>query len=234
MSWQKLVEREGDFFKNVLLYESLEEHFPKVFDCHHPPFLTVRKGDIFIHYQDEEGRKEFARFLEGQSPGFIEQIIMAGKKHFQELTAFCQNLHDLHRCSDQELVELLQTYCSLYKKPYPYFNLSPFADYVADPGLVKAMGEWRFWARDRFNHVHDLADPLFQEIAKRLHLTAKELKFLKPQEIGDALYLRNMHNLRKMHNLHNMHNKIQGRQRCYFHFKNGLFTLKENAVPELY
>ena len=215
--WQKLVEREGDFFKNVLLYESLEEHFPNVFDRHHPPFLTVRKGDIFIHYQDEEGRKEFAQFLERQSVGSTENIITTGKNHFQELTLFCQNLSDPKLCSNQELAELLRNYCFLYKQPYPYFNVTTFADYVTNTLLVNAMAEWRLWARDRFNKVHELIEPLFLEIAQRVHLTVKELKFLKPQEIIEVL---------------RMHSKIQCRQRCYFHFEKGSFVLKENMLPE--
>ncbi len=220
MKWQKLVEREGDFFKNVLLYESLEEHFPKVFARHHPPFLTVRKGDIFIHYQEEESRKEFAQFLEEQAkdPEFVNNIITTGKKHFQELLEFCQGgPRQLPSCSDKALAEYLQQYCHLYKQPYPYFNVSPFADYGSDQSLIEAMAGWRLWARDKFNQVHQLAEPLFQEIAQRLHLTVKQLKFLKPQEIIAALQI---------------HHTIQCRQRCYFHFENGSFVLKEDSFPE--
>lgn len=222
MKWQKLVEREGDFFKNVLLYESLEEHFPKVFERHHPPFLTVRSGDIFTHYQEEESRKEFCKFLEEQAknPEFVTNIITTGKKHFQELMEFCLGLRQLPSLSahsDKELAECLQRYCHLYKQPYPYFNVAPFADYGSDQSLIEAMAKWRLWARDKFNQVHQLAEPLFQEIAQRLHLTVKQLKFLKPQEIISALQI---------------HHTIQCRQRCYFHFDNGSFLLKENSFPE--
>lgn len=220
MKWQKLVEREGDFFKNVLLYESLEEHFPKVFACHHPPFLTVRKGDVFIHYQEEESRKEFCKFLEEQAkdPEFVNKIITTGKKHFQELLEFCQgSLRQLPSCSDKELAEDLQHYCHLYKQPYPYFNVAPFADYGSNQALIEALAEWRLWARDKFNQVHQLAEPLFQKIAQRLHLTVKQLKFLKPQEIIGALHI---------------HHTIQCRQQCYFHFENGSFVLKEDSFPE--
>ncbi len=219
MTWQKLVEREGDFFKNVLLYESLEEHFPKAFQRHHPPFLTVRQGDMFTHYQDEDGRRELALFLEEQAqhPQFVNDVITIGKKGFNELITFCQGLNQFSSSSDKDLAKYLEQYCLRYKQPYPYFNLSPFADYVSDSSIVQIMAEWRLWARDKFNLVHQLAEPLFQEIAQRLHLTAKELKFLKPQEIIEALQ---------------MHHKIQCRQQCYFHFENGSFVLRENSFPE--
>lgn len=218
IKWQKLVEREGDFFKNVLLYEALEENFPKVFARFHSSFLTTRKGDIFIHYQNEEGRKEIAGFIEEQfdkDPLFVTTVIETGKKHFAELLTFCQKQASLSEQTNKRLAELLSQYCFLYKQPYPYFNLSAFADYLPHrKEIVQQMGEWRLWARDHFNKVHEFAEPLFSEIAHRLNLSLKELKFLKPKEIIDALQTKE---------------KIPPRQQCYFIHEKGKSELFENA-----
>lgn len=215
MTWHKLVEREGDFFKNILLYESLEENFPKVFGRHHPPWLTTRQGDTFTHYHNLDNIKEFSLFLEQQAekdPAFISRMVETGKQHFQELLQFCQTIEPQNK-KDHELAEVLEKYCFLYKQPYPYFVISPFAEHSSHEGLINSMGEWRLWARDMFNKVHEGVEPLFEEIAQRLHLSVKELKFLAPQEITQALRL---------------HEKIECRQQCYFLFQEGKYTLQEN------
>src|SRR3989344_707542 len=215
MAWHKLVEREGDFFKNVLLYEALEENFPKVFGRHHPPWLTTRQGDTFTHYHDQQKAQEFSFFLQEQvknDPTFISRVVETGKQHFQELVQFCQTI-EVEGKKEDELAELIKKYCSLYKQPYPYFVITPFADHSTDKDLIQVMGEWRLWARDKFNQVHKLVQPLFETIAARLHLSTKEIAFLTPQEIVQALHL---------------HDRIQCRQQCYFLFQEGKYTLRDN------
>lgn len=215
MTWYKLVEREGDFFRNVLLYESLEENFLQVFGRHHPPWLTTRQGDTFTHYHDQDNIKEFSLFLGQQAekdPAFISRMVETGKQHFQELLEFCKNI-ELQNKKDHELAEVLEKYCILYKQPYPYFVISPFAEHSTHKALINSMGEWRLWARDVFNKAHELVEPLFEEISGRLHLSSKEIKFLTSKEIIHALKI---------------HEKIECRQHCYFLFQEGKYLLKEN------
>ncbi|MBI2665799.1 hypothetical protein HYX12_04215, partial [Candidatus Woesearchaeota archaeon] len=217
MTWQKLVEREGDFFKNVLLYQALEEEFPKVFGRHHPSWLTIRKGNTFSHHQKPEQNHTFAQFLETEqkkNSDFLTGLISKGKGHFLELLEFCKNIPSLDVSSHAQLANLLQQYCHHYKQPYPYFTISPMVELFQNKEHIPKIAEWRLFARDHFNKAHRLAEPLFQEIAKKLHLSVQELKYLTPAEIVDALSL---------------HDKIQCRLECYFLFENGKYELKENA-----
>jgi len=48
MTWTKLVQREGDFFKNNLMHESLIDEYPNVFDSKHIGFMTTRNENKFI------------------------------------------------------------------------------------------------------------------------------------------------------------------------------------------
>lgn len=219
MKWEKLVEREGDFLKNHLLYENFETNFPKIFQRNHANFLTIRQGNTFTHYWDAHDRNALARFIKNQlenDPNFMKKNVEIGKKHFQNLTAFCQDLGGLDSKSNEELGKLAEEYFKLYKEPYPHFNLTVFSDELEREGnteIINSMADWRLFARDHFNKTHELVNPLFEEIAKRLNLTVDEVKFLKPQEIVDYLSIKT---------------KIRNRHNCYFMFNEGKFQLQEN------
>ena len=58
MAWEKLVEREGDFLKNYLLYENYVENFPIVHGRNHSNFLTIRKGNTFTHFVHKMKQKQ--------------------------------------------------------------------------------------------------------------------------------------------------------------------------------
>ncbi len=219
MQWEKLVEREGDFLKNHLLYENFETNFPKIFQTHHANFLTVREGNTFIHYLDKNHKTTISRFIKNQlekDPDFMKKNVEIGKKHFKNLITFCEELGDLQNKNNEELGKLAQEYFRLYKEPYPHFNLTVFSDELEKEGnteIINLMADWRLFARDHFNRTHKLADSLFEEIAKRLSLSAEEVKFLKPQEIVDYLSIKS---------------RIRNRHNCYFMFNEGKFELKEN------
>ena len=130
MSWEKLVEREGDFLKNYLLYENFEANFPKIFQTNHANFLTVRTGNTFIHYIDKDHKVILSRFIKdqlGKDPDFMRTNVELGKKHFSNLIAFCEELGDLQNKNNEELGKLAEEYFRLYKEPYPYFNLTIFS-----------------------------------------------------------------------------------------------------------
>ena len=219
MQWEKLAEREGDFLKNHLLYENFEANFPKIFQTNHVNFLTMRKGNTFTHYWDNDDKQTLSRFIKeklDKNPDFMKNNAEIGKKHFRNLIAFCEGLGDLQNKSNEELEKLAQEYFRLYKEPYPYFNLTVFSDELEKDGnteIINLMADWRLFARDHFNKTHKLVNPLLEEIAKRLSLSIGEVKFLKPQEILDYLSIKA---------------KIRNRHNCYFMLNEGKFELKEN------
>jgi len=224
MKWQKLVEREGDFLKNYLLYENFQDNFPRVFKRHHCNFLTARKGNTFTHYIDEEDAQNLSFFIKERiqnNPHFMHNIVEEGKAHFRRLIAFSTESKNLENISDPELADRTKEYFRLYKEPYPHFNLSVFAEELEKSGnedVVQLMAEWRLFGRTHFNQAHELVEPMFNEIGKRLNLSVEEVKFLKPTEIIDLLWVKS---------------RINQRQNCYFLFKDGTFLLKENELLEM-
>lgn len=213
--WIKLVEREGDFLKNCLLYESLP-YFFSIFGIHHPAILTVRKGHTFIHYLDTVEQQEAITFLQHQSPEYIAAFIETGKKRFKELLEFCRHVPTTSQ-NPLELANLLENYFNFYKKSYPYFTMSIFAAGLAKEQM-ETLADWRLYSRKSFNQAHELIEPIFLQAAKILNLTLEEFKFLQPQEILAALRLSE---------------KIKPRYHCYFEFSQGKYQLKENEQRQV-
>ncbi|MBI2548314.1 hypothetical protein HYW21_03105 [Candidatus Woesearchaeota archaeon] len=224
MTWEKLVEREGDFLKNYLLYENYVEDFPQVHNRHHSNFLTIRRGNTFAHFVQKQSGKEFSKFLKdkiAQNPQFMSKILERGKFHFENLVHFSEEIakRDLDRLSNRELKELLEGYFRRYKAPYPYFNITIFTDGLEEKKkTIDRMADLRFLGRSSFNKTHELIEPVFEEIGKRFDVSTDEVKFLKPIEIihlldGDELDVKSL---------------ISNRQNCYFLLQEGKFFLKEN------
>lgn len=220
MPWEKLVEREGDFLKNYLLYEGFTENFPKVFGKDHSDHLTIRDGDKFTHYIHKEKAKELSLFIKNQlnkNPNFIREVVIKGKEHFNNLTDFSQiiNKKKLEDLENKQIKELIAEYFRLYKEPYPYFNLSVFIDEQHNKEIIELMSELRLFVRTNYNQVHKLIEPLFIEISNRFNLSVNDLKFLTSKEIID---------------LFSIEDKIKNRQNCYFKLENGKFKLHENKI----
>ncbi|GEM_PF-6390737 len=221
MKWQKLAEREGDFLKNYLLYENFQDNFPRVFNRHHCNFLTIRKGNTFTHYLDEEDAKNLSFFIKEQiqnNPQFMHDQVKIGKEHFKNLIKFSEDLNHIDSLSKEELAEVAKEYFRLYKEPYPHFNLTVFSAELEKDGnteIINLMADWRLFARTHFNKTHDLIKPLLEGIAKQLNLFVEEVKFLKPEEIIQSLQIES---------------KIKKRQNCYFLFQQGQFILKEDEI----
>lgn len=230
MVWRKLVEREGDFLKNYLLYENLANNFPQVFDKHHSDLLTIRIQDTFAHYLDAETTKQFSDYILlklNADPSFFDRIISEGKEFFEQLLTMCRSLPSLESLEHQQIETYLEQYFEAYKRPYPHFNMTVFFDYIhplqLSSEVINKIAAWRFASRDYFNQAHALVEPLFQETSKRLNISVKKFKFLTPIEIKDFLLHSDPHQQEKIRKI------IENRQRCYFHFKEGNFTLHENA-----
>ena len=123
--------------------------------------------------------------------------------------------------TQSEMKESIEKYFTLYKQPYPYFNLTVFSEELEkDPKTIQLMAELRLFTRTSFNKVHELIDPLFNEAAIRFNLSANQIKFLAPKEILDLFEGKNV----------KVQEKIKARQNCYFLYQNGKYNLYENTV----
>lgn len=154
------------------------------------------------------------------NPYFIKEAVKLGKEHFLNLLKFSEKTGKLNlkESDNKELVKLIEEYFILYKEPYPYFHLTPYPDElekIGDQKTIQLMGELRLFGRTSFNKTHDLINPLFEEIGKRVSLSVDEIKFLTPDEIKTLL---------------STEEKIQNRQNCYFIYQNGKFELFENQT----
>lgn len=224
--WEKIVEREGDFLKNQLLYESYAENFQLVYGRNHSDFLTIRKRRVFTHFLHKKNGKEFSQFLKEKitkNPQFMNEMSEKGKLHFRNLIAFSEkvNKKELNKMQNKELKNLIIKYFKLYKSPYPYFNITLFAEELEEKKeIIRTMADLRLLGRSSFNKTHKLIKPLFEEVGRKFGLSAEEVNCLKPKEILSLLN-GNRLDIKKI---------MRDRQHCYFMFHEGNFVLKENEV----
>jgi len=221
MPWEFLGKRTGDFMKNHLLYESMEGTFKRVLAVDHPDFLTIRERDTFAHYMDNKTAEEFSKYLSEEiklNPKLMKQMLETGRIKFNQLLAFCKTLKQVDHLSNASLAVLLEEYFRLYREPYPYFLITIFSDAFEKENtpqtkkVIDIMTKLRWVGRDSFNKAHELSAELFDEVGKRLNLTIKEIKFLKPEEIVKALTF--------------FEEKISKRQSCHFIHREGKSELK--------
>ncbi len=227
MKWKKEAQRENDFLKNYLLYESFVDNFLKKWNFPHPEYLTVRKGQSYTHHFNPESYSGIAQFVSEQSkkdPEFVNCLLEEGKIHFDNLINFVENLTELKNKTDPQILELIKEYFRLYKEPYPYFLLTVDAELFEKQNteeakaIVEKLGRLRLYGRSSFNKTHELAVPLFEEVANRPALSITELKFLNPKEIISLL--ENKEKIKKT---------IQERDSCFFFHDGHKFELHENA-----
>ncbi len=219
MAWQKIVQREGDFLKNSLLYEGLKEHLPSLIQESELCLLTVRKGEQFIHYVEEASSARLSLLLNRQDDSFLKECVKKGHSCFEELLQYCRALPP-PPLTNKELASILLEYFRLYKKPYPYFTLSIFADNL-DEEMVKEFSILRLNGRNAFNKAHQLIALHLHQAANCLSLSIGELKRLTSGEILDALLLQE---------------KGRRRESCYFLYENGSLQMKEGdfSVEEIH
>jgi len=222
MKWTKQVEREGDFLKNCLLYESLVERFPVVFGINFSDFMTIRNSDVFVHYKPY--REKVSAYIKKRlkdDPKFLEQALRKGKLHFSNLIEFCGHVNDkdLVVLGNDHLLRLTKEYFHLYKMPYPYFNLTIFLEDLNDDRQIDLMTRLRYLGRDSFNKAHNLISPLFDEISRRSKIPVKQLKVLTPPEIIRLLRLNKI----------GLEEKTADRINCFFSHFDGMFRLFEKV-----
>ena len=89
MKWEFIAQREMDFLKNCLVYESFVENFKKVIGIDHPDFLTVREGMSYTHYLNRESHAKLAKHLLKKlqkDPMYFREMFEAGKEKFDDQT----------------------------------------------------------------------------------------------------------------------------------------------------
>lgn len=223
MKWEKLAQREGDFIKNCLFYETLADNFKSAFDRAAPLVLTTRDGMKFTHYLHKESWVDLSKYVAKQlrkNPGYLEEIYRENRNGFRKLIAFAGSLPELKNKNNDYLAKLTKDYFRLYKEPYPYFLLSPEGNIFQNKEITRMLGKIRLFAREHWNKTHKLIEPLYQEIAKRCNTSSFKLKFLKPIEIIELL---------KGYN-HPIDDIIKAREKCFFIHLDGKFVLNENAL----
>ncbi|TKJ17057.1 hypothetical protein CEE44_00795 [Candidatus Woesearchaeota archaeon B3_Woes] len=228
MKWELIAQRENELLKNCLHYESLIEDFVKVFKLPYSDFLTARHGMSYSIYHNKVSSTKIALFVLKKirkNPDFMKNMHKKGKRYFDNLINFCKDLSNLKVKTNKELLRLIETYFRLYKKPYPYFMITVEARALEKnkeknvKEAVNLMAKLRLYGRTSFNKTHELALPLFEEIAKRFNTTSYELKFLTPHEIRGLLLGKEI----------DIKNIIKNRQKCFFIHFNGEFRFLENA-----
>ena len=129
----------------------------------------------------------------------------------------------INKLKDQTLV-LIREYFRLYKKPYPYFQITFEARDIEDQNIVDTMARIRLYGRSSFNRTHELIYPLFEEISRRLNLSVDELKFLTPKEIEGLLNEEEL----------DVKEIIKERHKCVFIHSKGEVSFHEDATLTLH
>lgn len=228
MKWEFIAQREMDFLKNCLVYESFVENFKKVIGIDHPDFLTIREGMSYTHYLNRESHAKLAKHLLKKlqkDPIYFKEMFEEGKEKFDELVKFASSLKEKNKKTNAQLMNIIRKYFMMYKAPYPYFLINTDARVFEEnkskyaQEAIEIMAKLRLYGRTSFNKTHELAAPLFEEIAKKLNINIDELKFLKPYEIETLLD----------GGFIDVKQCVKDRQSCFFLHSNGRFALTENA-----
>lgn len=195
MKWQLLVNRDKDFLKNCLLYESLVKEYRKYWGISHPPFLTDRIGNTFTHFISKKGYEQLDNHILNKlkKRKIIKSIETEGVKRFNQLIDFCKGTKKYQQYTNKELLGLIKRYFCLYKKAYPYFQICIDLTYCEksisrlSKEEIDKLTKFRTFGRLSFEKAHSYSELLFKEIGKRFRLNIQELKFLTPKEIYNVL-----------------------------------------------
>ncbi|MFH1052937.1 MAG: PEP-utilizing enzyme [Candidatus Woesearchaeota archaeon] len=228
MKWELIAERKNDFLKNCLVYEAMTNEFVERFGIKHPDYLTIRDGMSYSHFWRNEISSELDKFIKNnleQDHYFMHKILEEGKEKFGDLIEFSNSLKNLNKRSRIELLHLIKKYFFLYKQAYPTFLISVDSRGIEDDKsifvkeVVDIMANMRLLGRSKFNETHEIAEPLFKEIANRLKITVNDLKFLTPKEVEQVI---------KGYKI-DIDKKVRERQKCVFILANGQYSMHENA-----
>ncbi|MFH1770859.1 MAG: PEP-utilizing enzyme [archaeon] len=227
MKWNILVNRDRDFLKNCLLYESFVENYKQTWGIPHPPFLTDREGNTFTHYISFEAHTNLDNELIKHigKKKIIKKMETEGVKRFNRLIDFCKKNRNYKQFSKQQLLKTIKEYFYLYKKAYPHFQI--IVNFTYCKKIAKTLSEeeglrlakFRYFGRSSFEKAHEYSEPLFREIGRRFNQSVQEIKFLTPGEICDLLDNKEV----------DIDKKIKDRQKCFFVHLNGRFILVDNA-----
>ena len=118
MKWEFIVQREMDFLKNCLVYESFVENFKKVIGVPHPDCLTVREAMSYTHYLNKESHTKLAKYLLkklSKDPQFMQRMYEIGKEKFDCLIRFASSINENDKKTNAELLNDIHNYFNMYK-----------------------------------------------------------------------------------------------------------------------
>jgi phosphohistidine swiveling domain-containing protein len=199
--WEKLVERESDFWKNAVMMTALDDT-RKIFGIEILSYLTTRRGMRFTHWIDSTTMISTATQIERaiqQNPQFINRVKELFEKSHKALILFNKRLAktNISSLSDAQLLSFYKHFTTAYKSLYPAFNLSVCVESLSNKEdrqvqkFIDLLGKIRLVARQEFENAHIASQGLFKEIGSRNDLSFDEVKWLGPHEIEILIRTRN-------------------------------------------
>lgn len=139
--WQKLVEREGDFWKNWMMISSVGD-VARVFGCSINERLTTRRGMVFTHWLNLNSERRTLRELmrrvrrDPVFPGRVAARLERAWSHLQRMNGRLMQ-RDFSRLSDRQLAAIFTAFCRAYRSLYAPLHLA-----VSAEGLEENLRKW--------------------------------------------------------------------------------------------
>jgi phosphohistidine swiveling domain-containing protein len=195
--WEKVVERESDFWKNSAMIATLSLT-GELFGVEIPSWLTTRRGMKFTHWIDRQALSQCDIVIESLTTNnvkFVQKIEDNFYGAKAALSNFCEILSatDVTFLDDKELLDAYQRFTLLYQALYPAFHLAFCVESLSErkdsstQELINTLTKVRLEARQEFEKAHESSHKLFNEIAKRNKMTIEDVKWLTIDEVANLL-----------------------------------------------
>lgn len=134
LKWQKLVERESDFWKNYMMISSTGD-VKKLFGCTIKERLTTRRGMTFTHWMNPKAVWDCSLQIEKKlkrNPEFIDKVERVFAESRKELLAVNKRLETINfdNLNNKQLFALYRQFCKVYQGLYPAFHLAVYIDSI--------------------------------------------------------------------------------------------------------
>lgn len=136
--WEKLVERESDFWKNFMMISSVSD-VRIVFNITPPERLTTRRGMTFVHWISRPAirrtsREIVARLKRHGFPARIEREFRLRRNRLLRVSHKLE-VAPLRRLTDKSLIVRYHRFCQAYRNLYAPFHLAIYLDDVEDRAM---------------------------------------------------------------------------------------------------
>src|SRR3989338_1224653 len=230
--WKKLVERQGDFWKNYMMIISLY-NVKNIFGFTLQEHLTTRKNKNFTHWMSPNAVRQFSLQVEQKiqhNSHFIDKIYKLFLLSQKNLTTinYILGQTDLRRLSNKQLQKLFQNFCKKYLTLYSPFHIGIYNTTIEE--------EIESWLTDTLNKRNEKNK--FDEYFIKL-TTPERLSLLEQEKIdllSIALQIKKTNNkeatlnqhIKKYAGLPVIHDDIKPWSRSYFTRRLNDFLKKDN------